>query len=95
MNKTVVAVVATMFLMGGTAVFAQTGGSMAKDTMSKDSMSKDAMSKDAMAKDAMSKDGMAKDNMSKDGMSKDKMGKSKPHDKMGKEGDAMSGGMSK
>jgi hypothetical protein len=33
--------------------------------------------------------------MSKDGMHKDKMSKSKSHDKMGKEGDAMSSGTSK
>ncbi|SDE01377.1 pentapeptide MXKDX repeat protein [Cupriavidus sp. YR651] len=85
MNKTVVAVVSAMFLMGGTTAFAQTGGSMAKDSMSKDSMSKESMSKDAMSKDSMSKDGM----------SKDKMGKLKSHDKMSKEGDGMSGGMSK
>lgn len=90
MNKTVVAMVSAMFLMGGTAAFAQTGGSMAKDSMSKDSMSKDSMSKDSTSKEAMSKD-----SMSKDGMAKDKMGKSKSHGKMGKEGDGMSGGMSK
>ena len=91
MKKTVIAMVSAVFLMGGTAAFAQTGGSMAKDSMSKDSMSKDS----GMSKDAMSKDGMAKDHMSKDATSKDKMAKPKSHDKMGKEGDAMSGGMSK
>jgi pentapeptide MXKDX repeat protein len=89
MNKTAVAVISAAFLMCGTA-FAQTGGSMAKDAMSKDSMSKDAMTKDSMSKDAMTKD-----SMSKDGMHKDQMGKSKSHDKMGKEGNAMSGGMNK
>jgi len=89
MNKIAIAVVSAMLMMGGTAAFAQTGA-MSKDAMSKDAMSKDNMSKDAMSKDAMSKDGMAKDNMSKD-----KMAKPKSHDKMGKQGDAMSGGMSK
>jgi len=90
MNKIAIAAVSAAFLMAGTAAFAQTGGSMAKDSMSKESTSQDAMAKDAMSKDAMSKD-----SMSKDGMHKDKMSKSKSQDKMGKEGDAMSSGTGK
>jgi pentapeptide MXKDX repeat protein len=95
MTRIAIAVVSAMLMMGGTAAFAQTGGGMSKDEMSKDSMAKDNMSKDAMSKDGMAKDNMSKDAMSKDKMAKDKMAKPKSHDKMGKEGDAMSGGMDK